>query len=311
MKTGIFGAGFSGKSIGAKLTQAGADVWGTTRSAKNFQLLEKAGVRPVLFNGEVLDETVLRELRDTTHLVVSVAPPRNENLEQPDLLVDPILLALSRIASSEKDAKAPTLLEVAPKLRWIGYLSTVGVYGNHDGAWIDESVAVAPVSARARQRVRAETQWLAEAKSSNIAIGIFRLSGIYGPDRNALLSAEKGKARRLIKPGQVFNRIHVGDIATALTLASANKASGFFNITDDEPAPPQDVVEYAHELMGKTAPPEMDFDTAELTPMARSFYGENKRVSNAKSKSELGLEYQWPNYREALARMWQENSWKS
>jgi nucleoside-diphosphate-sugar epimerase len=151
------------------------------------------------------------------------------------------------------------LKTLAPKLQWVGYLSTVGVYGNHDGAWIDESTSVAPASERSRQRVRAEAEWLSIGEAQKLPVGVFRLSGIYGPGRNALLTAEKGKARRLVKKNQVFNRIHVGDIATALNLAATRKAPGAYNITDNEPAPPQDVVKFSHELMGKTPPPEIDF----------------------------------------------------
>jgi nucleoside-diphosphate-sugar epimerase len=139
---------------------------------------------------------------------------------------------------------------------------------------------------------------------------VLRLSGIYGPGRNTFINLAEGSARRLVKPGQVFNRIHVQDIAAAVERSFATGASGLFNITDDEPAPPQDVVAYAAELMGVAAPEEQAFETAELSPMARSFYGENKRVANGKSKSALGLAYAYPNYRDAFARMWAEDSWR-
>jgi len=297
---GILGAGFSGLAIGESLHQAGFDVWGTTRSEDKFEKLTKHNVDPVCFDGETLDGKLKTRLKETTHLVVSIAPPRAENVAQPDAMVDPTLAALEN----------KSLADVAPNLQWIDYLSTVGVYGNHNGAWIDEETPVAPLSARSRQRVRAEVEWLGIAEATDIPVGIFRLSGIYGPGRNALLSAEKGKARRLVKRDQVFNRIHVGDIAQFLTLAACKKTAGIFNITDNEPSPPQDVVAFAHDLMAKEAPPEIDFETADLTPMARSFYGENKRVSNAKSRSIFGTDYQWPNYREALTRMWNEDSWR-
>ena len=143
-----------------------------------------------------------------------------------------------------------------------------------------------------------------------LLIAIFRLSGIYGPGRNAFVSIKKGKSRRLVKKGQVFNRIHREDIGSGVQLAMKNNIDGIFNITDDEPAPPQDVVTYAHDLMGIEPPPEMDFITADITPMARSFYGENKRVSNAKSKDVLGMTYAWPNYRHSLEKMWRENLWQ-
>ena len=300
MRVGILGAGFSGSEIGLALSQTCADVWGTTRSEEKTNWLSGKGIEPILFDGVALTNDLRDALSKTTHLIISIAPPRTENLEEPDAIVDPTLLALSNL--SLKDA--------APDLEWIGYLSTVGVYGNHNGAWIDEETPVAPVSARSRQRVRAEAEWLSVGEAIEVPVGVFRLSGIYGPGRNALLSAEKGKARRLVKKDQVFNRIHVGDIAQALVSAAEKKAAGLFNITDNEPAPPQDVVKFTHELMGLEPPPEIDFETADLTPMARSFYGENKRVANAKSRSVLAMEYQWPNYRESLTRMWNEKNWR-
>ena len=300
MKVGIFGAGFSGREIGRQILATGIPVWGTTRNEENFAALNDRGVRPVLFDGDCLTEEIASSLEDTTHLIVSIAPPRDENVQAPDSPVDPVLISFA-------DQK---LKSIAPKLEWIGYLSTVGVYGDHDGAWIDENTAPAPTSERSRQRARAEAEWLAVGEALNLPVGVFRLSGIYGPGRNALVNADKGTSRRLVKKDQVFNRIHVRDIAKALALAARQKAAGLLNITDDEPAPPQDVVAFAHALMGTEAPPEIEFETADISPMARSFYGENKRVSNAKSKQMLGVEYTWPNYRVALKRMWDENTWR-
>ncbi len=300
MRLGILGAGFSGRTVGALAARNGANVWGTTRKRGNFDQLGKCNIAPVVFDGSSASGDLLESLSRTTHLVISIAPPRSESLAAPTAAVDPVLSALG----------SETLASAAPDLEWIGYLSTVGVYGNHDGAWIDEATPVSPSSERSRQRVRAEAEWTVFGESANLPVAICRLSGIYGPGRNALVTAEAGKARRLVKKDQVFNRIHVGDIATAVWLSALQKSTGLFNITDDEPAPPQDVVRYAHELMGRKPPPEVDFETAELTPMARSFYGENKRVSNANSKRRLGMEYAWPNYRAALKRMWDEDSWK-
>ena len=300
MQVGILGAGFSGKMIGKAFADDGIAVWGTSRSAEKFDALQASGIEPVLFDGETAKGDLLSALARTTHLIVSVAPPRQENSEHPDATVDPVLRALADHA----------LGDIAPSLQWIGYLSTVGVYGDHGGAWVDEEVPAAPASERSRQRVRAEAEWLAIGESNNIPVGVFRLSGIYGPGRNALVTAQAGKGRRLVKEGQVFNRIHVGDIAQALTKAAHMNAAGVFNITDNEPSPPQDVVTFAHDLLGLTPPDEIDFETADLSPMARSFYGENKRVANAKSRSVLGMEYQWPNYRVALTRMLEENDWR-
>ena len=300
MKTGIIGAGFSGQEIGQLIARHGCAVWGTTRDEAKFQTLQDRGINPVLFDGVTLSQEFQEQLKETTHLIISIAPPRNENTSEPDALVDPTLVALGE----------HSLKSLAPKLEWVGYLSTVGVYGNHDGALIDETQETAPMSQRSRQRVRAEAEWLSVGEALDIPVGVFRLSGIYGPGRNALVSAAAGKSRRLVKKNQVFNRIHVGDIAQALWRAAQQKAPGLFNITDDEPAPPQDVVTFAHELMGTEPPEEINFETAELTPMARSFYGENKRVSNAKSKQLLGLTYKWPDYESALKRMWEEDTWR-
>ena len=299
MKVLIFGCGFSGKAIGERLSANGLHVAGTTRSEDKFGGLRAAGVAPLPFDGVELHETVTAAMADTTHLVISIAPPREENLDDPDARVDPVLRAFGD----------NNLRSLMPKLQWVCYLSTVGVYGNHDGAWMDETAALEPTSARSRQRVRAETEWMQAAETAGLPLSIFRLSGIYGPGRNALRSASEGRSRRLIKKGQVFNRIHVRDIAKATELAMAKSVAGIFNVTDDEPAPPQDVVTFAHHLLGSEPPPELDFETAELSPMARSFYGDNKRVSNARSKAEFGMDYDWPNYRAALKRMFDENDW--
>lgn len=295
----IFGCGFSGKAIAERLSAKGIAVSGTTRSESKFDVVRASGARPLPFDGAPMSEDLIAAMGEATHLVISIAPPREENSEDSDAPVDPVLNAFG----------GQPLKALMPNLQWICYLSTVGVYGNHDGAWMDETVELAPTSARSRQRVRAEAEWMKAASDNDLPLSIFRLSGIYGPGRNALRSASEGRSRRLIKQGQVFNRIHVRDIAKATDLAIEKSASGIFNVTDDEPAPPQDVVTFAHHLLGSAPPPEMDFETAELSPMARSFYGDNKRVSNARSKAEFGMDYDWPNYRAALKRMFDENDW--
>ncbi|MEM7299850.1 MAG: SDR family oxidoreductase [Pseudomonadota bacterium] len=290
----IFGAGFSARHAAQRLIANGHQVVGTTRNKEKFDSLKAIGIEPVLFN----DETTLFELADqivsTTHLLISIAPPR----KQSDGQIDPVLAQLG-----------DGLRDAMPDLQWVGYLSTVGVYGNHDGAWIDEETQCKPVSQRSKNRVLAEQAWQEWCAKSEIPLAILRLSGIYGPGRNAFRTIEAGKSRRLVKKGQVFNRIHVDDIAQAVQLAAEKKSEGVFNITDNEPAPPQDVVTYAHDLMGREPPPEMDFETAELSPMARSFYGENKRVSNRKSVEELGMIYRYYDYRMALKSMWFDHKW--
>ncbi len=299
MKVLIFGCGFSGVEIGRRLVSRGIDVVGTTRSLDKFSMLSQAGIEPLLFDGSTCDQALVAALAEINHLIISIAPPRQENTEKSEAIVDPVLAALSGHI-------APDLL---PKLVWIGYLSTVGVYGNNDGAWMDETADLLPSSSRSRQRVRAEQEWTDAAGLGNLPLSIMRLSGIYGPGRNALRNAKQGRSRRLVKPGQVFNRIHVGDIAQAVDLAVSTNAAGIFNITDDLPAPPQDVVTFAHQLLDTPPPPETDFESADLSPMARSFYGDNKKVSNLRSKNLLGMQYNWPDYRVSLQRMFDEDDW--
>lgn len=284
----IFGFGFSSTAIAEKAKQDFNTICGTSRSPEKVDRLRAQGFEAEIFDGQTTPE-LERQLAEITHIVMSISPGEE----------DPVLQVF------------PNLIELASKLEWIGYLSTVGVYGHHDGAWVDETSELRPVSKRSIQRVKAEEAWEKLAQENNIPLSIFRLSGIYGPGRNWFVNIEKGTSRRLVKPDQVFNRIHCEDIGQAVTLAMRKNRGDIFNITDDDPAPPQDVVTYAHELMGKTPPPEIDFETADISPMARSFYGENKRVSNQKSKAVLGLEYQWPNYKVSLKRLWDEGSWNA
>ena len=188
------------------------------------------------------------------------------------------------------------------------YLSTVGVYGDHQGAWIDEQTDTTADSERARARLTAEGGWRIIAGAR---LAILRLAGIYGPDRNALARLRDGAARRIVKPGQVFNRIHVDDIARAIMATVAREASGVFNICDDEPAPPQDVIAYAAKLLGLAPPPDENYATAEMTAMARSFYGTSNRIRNSRAKRDLGLELAFPTYREGLDRLWRDGEGRS
>ncbi|MFL5048222.1 MAG: SDR family oxidoreductase, partial [Xanthobacteraceae bacterium] len=190
----------------------------------------------------------------------------------------------------------------APRLAAIVYLSTIGVYGDHDGAWIDETTTPAPVTGRSRARLNAEQAWQTLATRMGKPLTILRLAGIYGPGRNALVQVANSSAKRIVKPGQVFNRIHVGDIAQAIEAAFAQRADGIFNVTDDEPTPPGDPVVLAARLLGVAPPPQVPFAEAARTmnPMALSFYGESKRVRNDKIKRELGLRLNYPTYREGL-----------
>ncbi len=191
----------------------------------------------------------------------------------------------------------------APKLQWIGYLSTVGVYGDHGGEWIDEESPCRPKPGRSAARLAAEQAWIDCAEATSVPLAILRLSGIYGPGRNVFVNLETGTAKRLIKPGQVFNRIHVADIAGALWHLIGRNQGGLFNVTDDLPAPPQDVVTEAARIMGVEPPAEQAFASAELTAMQRSFYGENKRVSNARLRA-TGYGFAYPDYHAGLAGLW-------
>ncbi|MGB7431367.1 MAG: SDR family oxidoreductase [Ahrensia sp.] len=284
----ILGAGFSGKAYGALLAAHGQTVYGTTRSKDKAAALEAVGIKALIFDGSGSNDALAQALSTVSDLVVSIAP---------DEAGDPVLNAL---ADSLADAR---------HLQWVAYLSTVGVYGNHDGAWVDETTVPKPVSKRSIWRVNAEAAWQDWAHRRALPLAILRLSGIFGPGRNGLVTLSEGRARRLLKKDQVFNRIHVHDIARALDFLSGRRAGGIYNVTDDLPAPPQDVVAYAASLMKIDPPDEIDFETATLSPMARSFYGENKRVSNAKIK-EAGFDFHYPNYKDTFARMWAENTWQ-
>ncbi|EJZ22122.1 SDR family oxidoreductase [Rhizobium sp. Pop5] len=284
----IFGCGFSGTAIAKAFAGGGVRVSGTTRSAEKMEALSRDGIEAFLFDGETLEDRLRESLAGVTHLVQSIAPGK----------ADPLLRLLG-----EDDAG------LLPRLEWIGYLSTVGVYGDHKGAWINEETPCVPVSGRSKERLEAEEGWLAMGERRGVPAAILRLSGIYGPGRNAFCNLEKGTARRLIKKDQVFNRIRVEDIGSAARFLSDHRLGGIYNVTDDRPGPPQDVIVEAARLMGVEPPPEQAFETADLSPMARSFYGENKRVSNAKLKA-AGFEFSFPDYPISLAQLWQDERWR-
>jgi nucleoside-diphosphate-sugar epimerase len=291
MRVFLLGAGYSARAYGGVAIHAGATVTGTTRSADKAAPLRAEGIEPLIFDGSEIGPEMAAALREATHLVLSAAPRGHG---------DPLLPLLPR----------PITAAVMPALRWIGYLSTVGVYGDHQGAAVTEESELRPKSPRAVERAEAETGWLAAGEQAGIPVAILRLAGIYGPGRNALVNLERGTARRVVKPGQVFNRIHVADIAGALDHLARHEIGGVFNVCDDEPGPPQDVIAYAAELMGVEPPAEVPFDRAEMTPMARSFWSDNKRVSNARLKAS-GYDFRFPNHRIALQTMWHDGSWKT
>ena len=280
MKAFFFGLGFSSQAAAAAMRERGIAVGGTVRSAEKAERLVRQGVDAVVFDGTTPGPGVAAALMEATHVILSAAPDEDG---------DPVL----RHHRRELDA--------APKLEWLCYYSTVGVYGDFDGAWIDETAPLVPRNMRSDLRVAAENAWRDYARSLGVPLCILRLAGIYGPGRSTFDKLREGTARRVIKPGQVFNRIHVGDIARVTALAAERRLDGTFNMADDEPAPPQDVISHAAHMLGMAVPPDLPFETTEMTPMQRSFYRDNKRVSNRAIKQALGIEMLYPTYRQGLA----------
>lgn len=281
-----FGLGHTGLATARRLKAEGWRTGGTVRSAEKAARLQAEGIEAVVFSRDSDLSPVEDALSRATHVLQSIPLDGNGPMDG-DVVYDRCL---------------PLLTLVPPA--WFGYLSTTVVYGNHDGGWVDETTPVAPTGPRGRARVAAEQAW----STSGLATHIFRLAGIYGPGRNALVSLRKGKAKRIDKPGQVFSRIHVDDIATTLIASMAQPAAtadapAICNVCDDEPCPPAEVIEHAAGLLGMFPPPLQPFDPDSMTPMARSFYSDNKRVSNRKIKDELGVELRYPTYREGLAAL--------
>lgn len=267
------GHGFSARALAPRLLARGWRVIGTTRSAEKADALRSAGVEPLIWPGNPLP------IPEATHLLTSVAPGADG---------DPVL------------AEAADALKPAGNIEWAGYLSTTGVYGDHGGGWVDESAPLAPATRRGQARVEAEAAWA----ELGLPLHIFRLAGIYGPGRGPFAKVRAGTARRIIKEGQVFSRIHVEDIATVLEASIDRPNPGaVYNICDDDPAPPQDVIAHAADLLGLPLPPEVRFEEADMSPMARSFYAESKRVRNDRIKQELGVTLRYPDYRAGLAAL--------
>ncbi len=280
MSVVIFGMGFSGRAAAAELRAGGIEtIDGTSRTPEGAAQLSALGFAGHVFDGTAPSETLRPALRDAGAAIFSIAP---------DEAGDPSL----RHHAADLDA--------APRLDWLCYYSTIGVYGDRGGDWVDETGATDTTSARAQRRIGAENAFRDYARSRGIPLSILRLGGIYGPGRSTFDKLRQGTARRVIKPGQVFNRIHVADIARITALAAARRLDGIFNLTDDEPAPPQDLVAFAADLMGETPPPEIPFEAAGLNPMQRAFYADNKRVSNGAIKRALGIEMLFPNWRDGL-----------
>ena len=284
----VFGLGFSARRFSECARGRFPQIVATVTDPDKARALEtETGLSMRAFGPDTDDPRIPADLAAADALLVSVPPDRDG---------DPVLRRFhDDIAKS--------------RIGWIGYLSTIGVYGDHGGAWIDEATPATPKSARSQGRLAVENAWLALGAETGKAVQVFRLSGIYGPGRNPIVKLRDGRSQRIVKAGQVFNRIHIDDIAATL-LASLDRPreGAVYNVTDDEPAAPQTVTEYAAALAGLPLPPEVDFETADLSPMARSFYGENKRVRNRLIREELGVDLAFPTYREGLQALKDEGA---
>jgi nucleoside-diphosphate-sugar epimerase len=264
------GHGYSAQALARRLLPQGWQIIGTTRTEAGAAALRATGVQALVWPGADLGAA----LAQATNLLTSVAPGDG----------DPVLQAIGpQIAASQ--------------LQWVGYLSTTAVYGHHNGDWVDETTPLAPTTARGAARVQAEADWTA----LGLPLHIFRLAGIYGPGRGPFEKVRDGSARRIHKAGQVFSRIHVDDIAHVLHAALLRPHPGIYNVCDDDPASPEDILGLAAELLGLPPPPIVPYEQADMTPMARSFYAENKRVRNDRIKTVLGVKLDYPTYREGLA----------
>lgn len=279
----IFGLGYAAHAVARQQLALGVRVTATVRGRAKAARLADEGIVARVFSGTEGDGAIDDDIAAADAALISIPPVEGEDL---------VLRNCARA------------LAAAPSLRWIGYFSTVGVYGDRGGAWVDETTPVAPTEARSKTRAGIERAWLAFGETHRRAVQLFRISGIYGPGRNALAQLAAGTARRIVKPGQVFNRIHVADVAALVAASLARPRHGaIYNLSDDEPAPPQDVVAHAAELCGVAPPPEVALEDAGLTPMGRSFYTGCKRVASRRTRDELGVALRYPTYREGLAAL--------
>ena len=283
----VLGFGYSAAAF-ARLVAGEAKITATVRTGEKAAALP-AGVAGLVFDGTGPHPPVADAIAAATDILVSV-PPGGDS--------DAVL------AHHGHDIAG------AARLRWIGYLSSVGVYGNYGGAWVSERSTPHPPEGRAVARLKAERAWEKLGTARDVPLARLRIAGIYGPGRNALVQVADGTARRIVKPGQVFNRIHVEDIAAATAAAFRKRAAGIFNLSDDQPSTGPEPIEYAARLMGVDLPPAVDFEAADLAPMARSFYEGNRRVVNRKIKDELGVALRYPTYRHGLDALWREGTWR-
>ena len=270
------GHGFSARALSLHLLKQGWRVIGTTRKPEKAETLQAEGVEPLLWPCDLRPS-----LEQATHVLTSAGP---------DEAGDPIL----------REARS-AIVDAAPHLEWVGYLSTTGVYGDHDGGWVDEDSALDPATERGKRRVKAEREWL---DIEGLPVHVFRLAGIYGPGRGPFAKLRRGVAQRVIKKNQIFSRIHVDDIAQVLLASINNPNPGrVYNVCDNDPQPPEVVIEYAAKLLGMEPPPEVPFEDAVMSPMARSFYSDSKRVRNDRIKDELGVDLKYPDFKSALHAM--------
>tara|TARA_R100000935_G_scaffold41264_1_gene62947 strand:+ start:708 stop:1565 length:858 start_codon:yes stop_codon:yes gene_type:complete len=269
-----FGHGYSAQALERLLLPQGWRIIGTTRSAAKAEAMRTRGIEALIWPGADVTDA----LNAASHLLMSASPDDGS---------DPVLAALQDQITARAD-----------QFEWAGYLSTTGVYGDHGGDWVDETAPLTPATRRGQARVVAEAAWQAIPA---LPLHIFRLAGIYGPGRGPFAKVRNGTARRIIKDGQVFSRTHVDDIAQVLAASIARPNPGaIYNVCDDDPAPPQDVIAYAAQLLGLPVPEAVPFENAELTPMARSFYAESKKVRNDRIKDDLGIKLLFPDYRSGL-----------
>ena len=284
-----FGLGYSAGVLSKRLMARGWSVRGTSRRAEQCAELTAQGITAFTFDRDQPLADATAALDGVTHILSSVPP---------DAAGDAVI-----------DHHGGHIAARSTALAWVGYLSTTGVYGDRGGGIVDEASDLRPTTERGERRVAAEDKWCGLWRDHSVPVHLFRLAGIYGPGRNALVTVKRDQARRIVKPGQVFGRIHVADIAAALEASMAQPNPGAaYNLCDDEAAPPQDVIAYACELLGLEPPPEIEFDGAELSDMARSFYGENKRVANDRLKRELGVSLTYPDYRAGLQALFKTGS---
>lgn len=278
-----FGYGYVAQHL-AKALQESDPTWqivGTTTDTEKLSQMREDGIKAFLFSDKMPFNDPIFVLNDVTHILISV-PPKQDG--------DVVFKAHAR-----------DILQTS-SVEWIGYLSSTAVYGNRDGAWVDETAEVNPTSARGSKRAKAETQWLKMRRIAGIPINIFRLSGIYGPDRSALDTVKAGYSKRVHKEGHAFNRVHIDDIIQVLIASMDHPKPGdIYNLADDDPVPSHEVIDYACQLLGIESPPLLEYDDdLDMSPMARSFYKDNKRVCNKKIKEKLGITLKHPTYKSGL-----------